>query len=31
MFGPTREAVFVEGCFGHGCPVHSTKPNRDAV
>ena len=24
--GPSRVAVFVDGCFWHGCPVHGTKP-----
>ena len=22
VFGPSRVAVFVDGCFWHGCPVH---------
>jgi len=25
-FGPARTAIFVDGCFWHGCPVHYTKP-----
>lgn len=25
-FGPSRVAVFVDGCFWHGCPQHSTVP-----
>jgi DNA mismatch endonuclease (patch repair protein) len=25
-FGPARVAVFVDGCFWHGCPEHSTVP-----
>lgn len=25
-FGPSRVAVFVDGCFWHGCPEHSTVP-----
>ncbi len=25
-FGPSRVAVFVDGCFWHGCPLHSTAP-----
>lgn len=25
-FGPARTAVFVDGCFWHGCPVHYTQP-----
>lgn len=26
VFRQARLAVFVDGCFWHGCPVHSTKP-----
>jgi DNA mismatch endonuclease (patch repair protein) len=26
LFGPARTAVFVDGCFWHSCPVHSTSP-----
>lgn len=22
VFGPTRVAVFIDGCFWHGCPLH---------
>ena len=25
-FGMPRLAVFVDGCFWHGCPLHATKP-----
>ena len=25
-FGVSRLAVFVDGCFWHGCPLHATKP-----
>lgn len=25
-FGPAKVAVFVDGCFWHGCPEHYTKP-----
>jgi len=25
-FGRSRTAVFVDGCFWHGCPVHYTEP-----
>lgn len=25
-FGPTQVAVFVDGCFWHGCPDHMTWP-----
>lgn len=30
VFGPTRVAVFVDGCFWHRCPVHSTHPKANA-
>lgn len=30
VFGPTRVAVFVDGCFWHRCPVHSTHPRSNA-
>lgn len=26
MFGPERLAIFVDGCFWHGCPEHGTWP-----
>ena len=26
VFGPTRVAVFVHGCFWHGCPEHYIAP-----
>jgi DNA mismatch endonuclease (patch repair protein) len=26
VFGPTQVAVFVDGCFWHRCPSHSTQP-----
>jgi DNA mismatch endonuclease, patch repair protein len=31
VFGPARVAVFVDGCFWHGCPEHGTmaKTNRE--
>lgn len=25
-----RLAVFVDGCFWHGCPVHATRPSRNS-
>jgi DNA mismatch endonuclease, patch repair protein len=30
VFGPKRVAVFIDGCFWHGCPQHATvaKANR---
>ncbi len=30
VFGPTRVAVFVDGCFWHGCPQHATWPKANA-
>jgi DNA mismatch endonuclease (patch repair protein) len=26
VFGPARVAVFVDGCFWHGCPEHGVRP-----
>ncbi|WP_446459459.1 very short patch repair endonuclease [Streptomyces nojiriensis] len=26
VFGPTKVAVFVDGCFWHGCPQHFVSP-----
>jgi DNA mismatch endonuclease (patch repair protein) len=26
VFGPARVAVYVDGCFWHGCPEHYMKP-----
>ncbi|WP_273733052.1 very short patch repair endonuclease [Mycolicibacterium septicum] len=26
VFGPARVAVFVDGCFWHGCPEHGQRP-----
>lgn len=26
VFGPSRVAVFVDGCFWHGCPQHASWP-----
>lgn len=26
VFKARRVAVFIDGCFWHGCPIHSTKP-----
>ncbi len=31
VFGPTRVAVFVDGCFWHRCPMHSTSPRANAA
>lgn len=30
VFGPARVAVFVDGCFWHGCPDHATWPRNNA-
>jgi DNA mismatch endonuclease, patch repair protein len=30
VFGPARLAVFVDGCFWHRCPDHSTHPRANA-
>lgn len=29
IFKRTRLAVFVDGCFWHGCPRHATKPKNN--
>jgi DNA mismatch endonuclease, patch repair protein len=26
VFRPARVAVFIDGCFWHGCPLHSRPP-----
>jgi DNA mismatch endonuclease, patch repair protein len=30
VFGPTRVAVYVDGCFWHSCPEHGTRPKANA-
>ena len=30
VFGPARVAVMVDGCFGHGCPLHATWPKSNS-
>ncbi|MGW0119631.1 very short patch repair endonuclease [Streptomyces sp. NPDC003327] len=30
VFGPARIAVFLDGCFWHGCPRHATRPKANA-
>ena len=30
VFGTARVAVFVDGCFWHGCPLHGTWPKENA-
>ncbi|MBB1251920.1 very short patch repair endonuclease [Streptomyces sp. OF3] len=31
VFGPARVAVFIDGCFWHGCPDHATWPKTNAT
>ena len=31
MFPELKLAVFVDGCFWHGCPAHGTKPGNNAA
>lgn len=31
VFGPARVAVFVDGCFWHGCPEHGAFPKSNAA
>ena len=31
VFREVRLALFVDGCFGHGCPKHGTKPRNNAA
>ena len=31
VFPKLRVAVFVDGCFWHGCPKHETKPRNNAA
>ena len=31
LFGAARVAVFVDGCFWHGCPTHGTWPKANAA
>lgn len=30
IFRPVKVAVFVDGCFWHGCPIHGTKAKANA-
>ena len=30
VFRSARVAVFIDGCFWHGCPLHGTKPAANA-
>jgi DNA mismatch endonuclease, patch repair protein len=31
VFGPAKVAVFVDGCFWHGCPVHGAVPKSNSA
>lgn len=31
VFTRSRVAVFIDGCFWHSCPLHATKPRRNAL
>lgn len=31
VFTRTRVAVFIDGCFWHGCPIHATHPKRNSA
>jgi len=31
VFSRLKLAVFVDGCFWHGCPIHGTKPKNNAA
>ncbi len=31
VFGPALVAVFVDGCFWHGCPEHETQPKSNVA
>ncbi len=31
VFRALRLAVFVDGCFWHGCPLHATQPKTNAA
>lgn len=30
VFTRQKIAVFIDGCFWHGCPVHATRPKRNS-
>lgn len=30
VFPQARVAVFVDGCFWHGCPIHAVRPKTNA-
>lgn len=29
VFGPAKVAVFIDGCFWHGCPIHGSVPKNN--
>jgi len=31
VFSGKKVAIFVDGCFWHGCPAHATAPKRNAA
>ncbi len=31
VFRALKLAVFVDGCFWHGCPIHGTRPKQNAA
>lgn len=31
VFGPTKIAVFIDGCYWHGCPEHGQRPKTNAA
>jgi DNA mismatch endonuclease (patch repair protein) len=31
VFTRWRIAIFVDGCFWHGCPIHGTRPKSNAA
>ena len=31
VFVSKKIAIFVDGCFWHGCPAHSTKPKTNSI
>ena len=31
VFRGARVAVYIDGCFWHGCPTHGTKPKKNAA
>ena len=31
VFSRSRVAVFIDGCYWHGCPIHGTSPSTNAA